>query len=426
MCCGLHSAFDSTKEAVGLFRNRSFLLYWLGTAMSAIGDQVYLLVISWWVLEKTGSLASLGTVNMSAAIPRLALMVAGGVLADQWDRKRTMYVSNLLRALLIGGIGCSLLEWSSLPIWVMDILAFCFGVLDSIFWPASGSFLPMVVKKEDLTRANSVVQMFQQGSYILGPVAGAAFLKWWGFASGFLGDAVIIFLSALAIWQIRDLSLSGNIVGLPAPATRREHWLRDLIEGIRFSFRNPFLASIMVTSMFINLAFVGPLTVGLPAMAKEVYRTDEAGLSILTAALGFGTLVGATVLGIVNMKRHRGVVLAISAFILSLSIFSIGFTNRLYEGALSLMFVGIGLAMVMILANGLVQSTVHGDRLGRVMGLLMFFSVGLNPVSYGLTGFLAVPLGLKHLFIYSGLLVLIVILAGLLTPKTRRSILGMQ
>ena len=84
-----------------LFGNRSFMALWLGQTISYIGDYFYWLAIPIMVERLTGSALQVGLSVISSTLPMLVLGPVAGVFVDRWDRKRTMIVADLLRALLV-------------------------------------------------------------------------------------------------------------------------------------------------------------------------------------------------------------------------------------------------------------------------------------------------------------------------------------
>src|SRR5215813_10309395 len=81
---------------------RSFALLWSGQLLSALGDGIYRVALTWWILEKTGSPTAMGTIFIFASVPMLVFLLIGGVAVDRYNRARVMLLSDTLRGLLIG------------------------------------------------------------------------------------------------------------------------------------------------------------------------------------------------------------------------------------------------------------------------------------------------------------------------------------
>ncbi len=86
---------------------------WLGSQVSLLGDQFYLVALPWLVLQLTGSSLVLGTVMMSAAVARAALMLMGGAVTDRLSARRVLLTTAAARAVLVAGLGLLACEWPS-------------------------------------------------------------------------------------------------------------------------------------------------------------------------------------------------------------------------------------------------------------------------------------------------------------------------
>src|ERR1044071_679516 len=88
-----------------IFANAHFRNIWLGGAISALGDQFYLVALPWLVLQLTGSNLAVGTVLMCAAIPRAVLMLGGGAGSARIPPRRIMLTTASTRTILVGAVG---------------------------------------------------------------------------------------------------------------------------------------------------------------------------------------------------------------------------------------------------------------------------------------------------------------------------------
>src|SRR5437764_9115257 len=110
-----------------VFANAYFRNLWIGGAVSALGDQFYLVALPWLVLQLTGSNLAVGTVLMSAAVPRAVLMLAGGAVSDRIAPRRIMMTTVSSRTIFVGAVGA--LAWLHvILLWHLYVLAFAFGV----------------------------------------------------------------------------------------------------------------------------------------------------------------------------------------------------------------------------------------------------------------------------------------------------------
>ncbi len=140
----------------GLLRQRNFSLLWFGQLLSLVGDWVLLVALPFYVYDLTGSALLTGVMWMVESLPRLLLGSLAGVFVDRWDRRRTMIVADLTRALILLPL---LLVHSHEWLWVIYVVAFLESVISQFFAPAKGAIIPRLVSEKDLMAANSLNAM---------------------------------------------------------------------------------------------------------------------------------------------------------------------------------------------------------------------------------------------------------------------------
>ncbi|MDV2581300.1 MFS transporter [Alkalibacillus haloalkaliphilus] len=362
-----------------LYRNRSFVLYFFTFLASSLSVAFFLFTVNWYVVDYLRLEAMLGLVFFASSIPRLLFMLIGGAIADRVNKATVMLLSDFTKAvLLILVIG--LLIFDLVSIWVLVGLAFLFGLLDAFFWPASSSLFPKLVDREQLTRANSIVHTTQRFSVIAGPLIAGVVI---GFGSYELMFGLVSLMLLLA--AVVDLYLRKR-VGLDEEEqqTHPSVW-RSVMDGIRYVKESPFLLTLMLTSVSLNLFLSGPLQVGLPIFARNVIGGGEFTYSLLSGVLGAGMLIGAVLVGVINVNRRRGLVSLIS--IVALGVFMIAFslTGELWVSLLVISLVGLTLSIIDVPILSAIQAHTDEKYIGRMMSLISFASMGLLPVSFLLT-----------------------------------------
>src|SRR5438552_11836581 len=134
-------------------RNPQYRKLLIGSSISFVGDQFYLVALPWLVLQQTGSAVAMGTILMAGAIPRAVLMLMGGVLTDRVSPRKIMMATASARTACVTIIG--VLVWLRLlQTWELYALAVAFGVADAFAAPAAQAFLPFLVKCEQMVAAS--------------------------------------------------------------------------------------------------------------------------------------------------------------------------------------------------------------------------------------------------------------------------------
>jgi hypothetical protein len=382
------------------FRESGFRRLWLGSAVSLLGDQLYLIALPWVVLELTGSALAMGTILMTAAIPRAVLMLMGGALTDRISPRRILMGTASARTVLVGALG-ALLWFQSLHVWQLYILGFAFGVADAFSMPAASAFMPSLVARDQLVRANSAFQTTAQLTTLAGPAPAGLVIKGLGLAWAFILDAVSFLFILAALWTLPDPPQAKARTGAPI-------W-QSVLEGIRYVRRDTALSSLMLLAAMLNVCVSGPMSVGLAYMAKTKFGSPAAyGLAV--SALAAGGLGGALLAGIWKVSRRGPLLLGASAAI-GLCLGSLGFLGSLATVAPVLALMAIAAAVTNIHLASWIQGRVDPAVRGRVLSVLMLSAVGLLPISLAGAGFLA-AWSVTGMFLLAGGAMLLVTAAG--------------
>jgi MFS family permease len=145
---------------------------------------------------------------IASALPMLLLGPVAGVFVDRWDRKRTMIISDLLRALLV--LLCLLVRTPD-QVWIYYVVAFLMSCVSRFFFPAQNAALPLIVPdKDELLTANGLMQIVQTAGLLIGPALAGFSIGLWGAQVAFLADSATYLISAVAITTMTILTESGD------------------------------------------------------------------------------------------------------------------------------------------------------------------------------------------------------------------------
>ncbi|HZD94390.1 MAG TPA: MFS transporter, partial [Candidatus Sulfotelmatobacter sp.] len=359
-------------------RERNFRMLWTGSTISMLGDQFYMVALPWVVLQLTGSAVAVGTILMSAAIPRAVLMLMGGVLTDRVSPRKIMMGTASARTIFVAAI--SILLWlHALHLWELYVLGFAFGVADAFSLPAFSTYLPSLVKREQLLAANSVYQTTAQLSTIAGPAPAGIIVKALGAAWAFFFDAISFLFILGALWRLPDPPRQ-------QAATRKPAVWKSVGEGISYVRKDVPLRSLVLLATMLNFCISGPIAVGLPYLAKTVFGSATA-FGLIVSAAATGGLLGSLLAGIWKVRR-RGMLLLCSCMVISAGIASIGLVGRLWMVAGVLLVLAAAAGVSNVHLASWIQQRVDASVRGRVMSLLMLAGFGLAPVSLAVAGLL--------------------------------------
>lgn len=384
-----------------------FRRLWIGSAISLLGDQFYLVALPWVVLQTTGSAIAMGTILMAAAIPRAVLMLMGGAVADRISPRRVLLGTALGRTLVVGA-GGALLWCGVLRTWELYVLGFAFGVADAFSLPASSAFMPSIVGREQLVAANSVMQTTAQLTTIAGPAPAGLVITALGAAWAFVIDAISFLFIIAALWTLPDPPR--------AESPRKPAMWTSVPEGIRYVRRDVALSSLMLLAAMLNVCISGPMSVGLAYMAKAQFGSPAA-FGFAVSSLAAGGLAGALLAGLVKVKRRGPLLLAASATI-AVCLAALGVLSQLTAIGAVLVVMAACAAVTNIHLASWVQGRVDLAVRGRVVSVLMFSVVGLQPLSLVAAGLLA-AWSLKGMFVVAAAALLTITIAGATRSSVR-------
>lgn len=393
-------------------KNRSFAWLWTGQTISRLGDSLYRIALAWWVLEKTGSAAAMGTVLIFSSIPMLIFLLIGGVAGDRFSRSRVMLTSDILRGVLVAVV--TLLAFANqLQLWHIYIASIVFGLVDAFFQPAYSAIVPEITPQEALPSANSLTSLSGQVSGIAGPTLGAIIIAAGGTSTAFALDAVSFFISAICLLFI-----------LSMPITQKENQgstniFQDIREGIGAVVASPWLWITIAVSAFANITLAGPIGVSMPFLIKDHLHADVGSLGIVYSSLSAGSVLGAMWLGSKARLRRRGVFTYIVWLVGASTLIVMGVSPWVIGVAVAALICGAGFAIGNLIWINTLQELVPPQLLGRVSSIDQLGSLVFTPIGYGIAGWATDLIGSPSVFIIGGIITCCLTALGLIHPAVR-------
>lgn len=396
----------STTPVEHPLRNARYRLWLIGGTISLLGDQFYLVVLPWLVLQQTGSGLAMGTVMMAGAIPRALLMLMGGAVSDRISARKILMATAMARMLCVAVIG--VLVWLRfLRMWELYTLAATFGVADAFAGPSQTAYLPSLVKREQLVAASSVSQSTAQLTTIVGPVPAGFVIKTLGVAWAFFVDAISFLFIIGALWKLPDP---------PKSQTVRKAVRHSIAEGIAYVGKDVPLRSLMLLATIMNFSIAGPVSIGLAYLTKTKFGSPAV-FGMVISAVAAGGLLGALLAGAWKIRR-RGLLILVVSVVLGLCLSAIGLLGKVWSIASVLLVMGAAAGMVNVHISAWAMQRIDAAMRGRAASVLMLASYGITPISLAVAGFL-LSWNLKFMFLLAGGVMLLAAAGAALSKPVR-------
>ena len=389
-------------------RIRDFRLLFSGETVSVLGDQFHFVALAWLALQLTGSGLALGTVLMTAAIPRAVFMLVGGAFSDRFSPRSLMLGSNVIRGVVVGVLAVLVLTERA-ELWHLYVLAGIFGVVDAFFYPALNTIVPMLVPERQLSPANALVQSSQQITGLIGPALAGALIGVVQTGPAFVIDALSFGVAAVALLLIAG----GRRHADPAAEGDRPNVLATIGSGVRAAWADPAIRSIVVLIGAFNFAFTGPVSVGFAFLAEDRFHGGSAAFGLLFSAFGAGALIGAIGAGSIARPPRLGALFMAVALALGIGLALIGLAPSLPVALGIIGVMGLLIGFINVHAIAWLQARTPEAIRGRVMSLVTLASVGLAPVSLAVAGALIDLGAVTLLFVAAGAIVIAAAIAGI-------------
>ncbi len=371
-------------------RHRDFRLLWLGQLVSIIGTMMQNAAILWHVSEvqrdpKLAAIA-LGGVGLVRLLPVLGFSFLSGIVADRYDRRLIMLVSQIgmgVCAALLGWLAYAQVE-SLWPIYILAAFSSAFGAFDL---PARQSIIPALVPREDLPNAFSVNAAMWQAAAIVGPASAGFIIAGSGLHWAYWINA-LSFLAVIASLLLMQVRMTVTAEERPPVS------LKAAMEGLQFVRKTPIVMSSMMLDFFAT--FFSSATALLPIYAKDILFIGPQGYGILSSAEATGALVTGLILTFVPRIHRQGRTLIIAVLCYGLSTILFGFSTTFWLAFLGLAGVGASDTVSMVIRNTVRQLHTPDYIRGRMVSVNMIFFMGgpqLGELEAGLmAGWLGAPL----------------------------------
>ncbi|MEU4678196.1 MFS transporter [Micromonospora sp. NPDC023737] len=375
----------------GLVRHRDFRRLWAAQTVSSIGSNVTtvaLPLVAVAVLD--ASAFQVAVLTAAAWLPWLLVGLPAGAWVDRLPRRPVMITCDGVSALLFLSVPAAAVT-GTLSVGLLLAVALGAGLARVFFETADQVYLPFLLRPAEVPEGNAKLQATQTASYVVGPSLAGLIAQAVGAVAALVLDALTFLVSAVCLARIRRKEPTPTRSG-PARSLRRE-----IVDGVRFVARDPYLRVMAIFGAASNLGLVGYQAVLVVFLVRDV-RLVPGTVGLLVAAMSLGGVAGALLATAVGRRFGTARAMLLAAVFTgppALLIPLAGPGPALLWPALGGVLVSLGVAVGNVLKGSFRQTYPPHELLGRVTVSMQLLNYGTIPLAALLAGALGTMFGVR-------------------------------
>ncbi|MEO6165779.1 MAG: MFS transporter [Candidatus Binatia bacterium] len=357
-----NSTATSSKRLSPL-RHRDFRLFWIGLLLSSVGSQFTTVAMAWQIYELTNSPLQIGLIGLVRAVPQVAMLLFGGLLADAMDRRRLMIATQASLFVVSGTLAFLTMTGSVTSLTLYGITVFL-ALFSSLEAPSRHAIVTNLVPAEDLPRAMAISSTQRQIATIAGPSIAGLILAFAGPALCYAIDAIswIVMLAVLLLIRAE----------LPQRGGWRTVSFSALGVGFRFVWGHAVIFPFLMMDLGVNI--FGTVRSLYPIYARDILAVGPQGLGVLYAASAAGALIGALGLTLFGQIRQAGRWILFGVTVYGLCLLGFAYSRWFWLSGLLLFGSGIGDTISAILRSTINQLSTPDELRGRMSSINSIFT----------------------------------------------------
>lgn len=342
----------------------AFRRFFIGRAVSGLGEQISIVAVMYQVWEATHSPFWSGSVALARLVPLLTVGLWGGTVADRADRRSILMVTNLTQLVLALLLAAQAL-WlgtSTSSLGLVLALVALLAASGSVAGPASMGVIPRLLAPDQVAAGLALNRLSFQGSMLLGPALGGMVIGYAGLEIAYAVDAVSFAVGFFGVFGLPTL----------APATRTSGG--GVLEGLRFAATQPVIRGVLLVDL---AATVLAMPVSLfPLVNEERFGGDPRTLGLFLTSIAVGGVAASLVSGSFTRRSRPGLIMIGAAAVWGVSLGAVGLVTSPWLCLALLAVAGAADSVSVVTRGALIQLAVPDDLRGRTAAVEMIVGVG--------------------------------------------------
>ena len=375
------------REKVRPFASLAYPQYRLmvtGFLVGFVGFQFRQVTNLWLVYDLTGNPIYLAGIGVFQFLPMIVFGVIGGALADAFDRRKLLIITQLLN-LVIAIVLAALVFTDELVPWHLFATTFVTGAVNSFEGPARMTVIPRIVPRRLFINAITINSSARHVATLFGPIGAGALIAVAGPGWTYAANAVFFIPSIYAFISMAPIPAEENKLGRPRMSAG------SLLEGFKYVWSTHVIIALIL--MDLSAMLFGNWRALLPVFAEDILSVGPTGFGIMVASPAAGFLIGSAVLLWAGDFRRKGlvVVITVAGYAIGMALFSVSRTFLFSVALLVIIggFDGVGA----IVRQTVLQLRVPDELRGRATAVLQLSNRGAPSLGFVVLGAMASPLG---------------------------------
>ncbi|MGC9346997.1 MAG: MFS transporter, partial [Anaerolineae bacterium] len=416
---------------------KTFIIVWIGQLVSTLGSALTSFALGVWVYETTGSPTLYAVTLVVHTLPRIGLSPVAGVIADRWDRRRVMILSDT-------GAGLSslfvivMLLTGRLEVWHVYLSTLFNSAFSTFQWPAYSAATSLLVPKRHLGRAGGLTQIGDAISQLASPAIAGALFVISGLRAVLLVDVATYLIALMTLLLVRFPRPKTTDAGREAAGS---FW-QEAVYGWTYIRGRAGLFGLLATFAVMN--FVISITFALYTPLILGLTTPDV-LGYLNSVGGLGMLVGTLIMSAWGGPKRRIYGIFVAEMVLGITTLLFGLRLSIPLMAINNFVFLLAMPITNVCSQAIWQTKVAPDIQGRVFAIRRMIAFSIMPLAYAIAGPLAEHLfepwmaadgalatslgplmgtgpghGIALIFVLAGAIYMLLVLSLLIRPRIRR------
>ena len=350
----------SSNSFWAVLRNRDFRLLWAAGGLDNSGRWMDTVVMGLLVLGLTDSAFQVALLFVFRWTPMLLFALVSGMVADRADRWMVMIVARGLTVAVTATL-LVLTALDAIEPWHLFLGSLALGWLFVLEFPSRRSFIYDLVGTRQLIGAMSMETINFTIGRLSGPFAAGVVIQVYGFT-----PAYILLTAIYGLAFVFTVLIEARI---PAPAIGPFSFWSTVAAGVRYSLGNQMIRSLLGFTLIMN-AMAFSVESLFPVVARDHLGVGAGLTGLLISAQAIGTLVGATIIGLLAIIRYQGRIFCLGLLLQFSSLLLFALSPWYPLSFLLLLFSGVGAAGFSTMQSTIVMISATGEMRGSALGVL--------------------------------------------------------